>query len=91
MPDLALVSIATTDTSHFSWTAIGATPDEAREALLDGWRAHAEEYGCDPEYVTADSINVITGPVGQAWRDQSPLLHLPCPVGAAAQGTGDAR
>lgn len=69
------VSVAMATTSHFDWVATGPTPEAAREALLAGWREHCRENpGADPAYLAECGINVLTGPVGQAWRDYHPLL-----------------
>jgi len=68
------VSVAMASTRHFDFVATGATPEDARTALMAGWRAHAKQTGADPNYLAADDINVVTGPLGQAWRDYSPLL-----------------
>jgi hypothetical protein len=67
------VSVAETSTYHFDFRAVAATPAEARAALWRGWRAHVAQTDADPNYLTEDAINVMTGPLGQAWRDYSPI------------------
>lgn len=67
------VSIAMAATRHYDFTAVGATPEEARAALLKGWAEHARITGADPDYLLQDAINIVTGPLGQVWRDYSPF------------------
>jgi hypothetical protein len=66
------VFVATAATAHFDFLAIGASRAEAIRALLDAWRDHTKQTGADPTYLTADDINVVNGPPGQAFRDGSP-------------------
>ena len=66
------VFVARAGTRHFDFLAIGASRAEAIGALLRAWRAHARQTGADPRYLTADDIDVIDGPCGQAFRDGSP-------------------
>lgn len=68
------VSVAMASTRHFDFFAVGETPEEAREALWAGWDEHITETGDNPDDLTDDGINVITGPFGQAWRDYTPLI-----------------
>jgi hypothetical protein len=53
--------------------ATGASADEAIASLLKGWREHARQTGADPTYLLRDDINVVTGPLGQCFRDHSPI------------------
>ena len=69
----AVFYVATTDTSHFSWTGIGATAGQARDALMSAWYAHAELTGADPDYIRRDELNVIHGTPGQGFRDYDVL------------------
>jgi len=70
---MTTVFVATVATTHFDFMAIGASRDQAIGALLDAWRAHAQQTGADPTYVTAEDINVAHGQCGQAFRDGSPF------------------
>ncbi|GAA2617338.1 hypothetical protein [Paractinoplanes durhamensis] len=74
-PPEAVVYIATTDTRHYSWTGIGATADEARDALMAAWHAHAEDTGADPQLLRRDELNLLRGPYGQGFRDHTALPH----------------
>lgn len=67
------VYVATTDTRHYSWTGVGATEDEARDALMAAWHAHAADTGADPDYIQRDDINVVAGTFGQGFRDYTAL------------------
>ncbi|WP_430788146.1 hypothetical protein [Actinoplanes sp. G11-F43] len=72
----AVVYVATTDTRHYSWTGIGATAEQARDALMSAWYAHAEATGADPDHIRRDELNVIGGRPGQGFRDYAPLSRL---------------
>jgi hypothetical protein len=67
------VYVATVATSHFDFLAIGASRAEAVGALLHAWHEHARQTAADPQYVTAEDINVVDGQCGQAFRDGSPF------------------
>lgn len=67
----ATVAIALADTGHFKFLAVAADEAGARDALMQAWLAHAELTGCDPEYLRPDEVSVLTGPLGQTWRDGS--------------------
>ncbi|XVV10909.1 hypothetical protein ACQP2X_39640 [Actinoplanes sp. CA-131856] len=67
------VYVATTDTPHYSWTGIGATARQARDALMAAWHAHAKATGADPAYLQRDTLNVIHGAPGQGFRDYDVL------------------
>jgi hypothetical protein len=69
----AVVYVATTDTRHYSWTGLGATAEQARDALMSAWHAHAEATGADPGHIRRDELNVIGGPPGQGFRDYTAL------------------
>lgn len=76
--DTKPVHVATAETGHFSWTATGATADAAREALLAGWNRHCDQVAARDgdeldRHLIDDSINVVGGPVGSAFRDYSPI------------------
>ncbi|MEU4217185.1 hypothetical protein [Actinoplanes sp. NPDC026623] len=69
----ALVYVATTDTRHYAWAGIGDTADQARDALMTAWYAHAQATGADPDHVRRDELNVINGPFGQGFIDYDPF------------------
>ena len=69
----AVVYVATTDTRHYSWTGIGATAEQARDALMSAWYAHAEATGADRDHIRRDELNVIGGMPGQGFRDYDAL------------------
>jgi hypothetical protein len=73
LPEPAVVYVATTDTSHYSWTGLGATAEQARDALMSAWHAHADATGADPGHIRRDELNVIGGPPGQGFRDYTAL------------------
>ncbi|MEJ3745353.1 hypothetical protein WEI85_18925 [Actinomycetes bacterium KLBMP 9797] len=62
-----IVYVAATDTRHFCWAGIGAIDDEARDALMTAWYAHAKATGADPDHIRRDELNVISGPFGQGF------------------------
>jgi hypothetical protein len=69
----AVVYIATTDTRHYSWTGIGATAEQARDALMTAWYAHADVTGANPDHIRRHELNVIHGTPGQGFRDDDVL------------------
>lgn len=68
---------------HFTFTALGHTEQEAREALAAGWAVHCRQYpGADPDYFDPDEdVNVTRMPVGVALRDGDPIQ--PATIAAA--------
>lgn len=65
--------VATMDTEHYHWTALGATEEEARYALSSGFLRHLEALGA--EWDKDDSpedwygVNVLEVQPGQCFRD----------------------
>jgi hypothetical protein len=72
-------------TSHYTFHAIGSTPEHAIETLLAAWQAHARQTSADPDYVTRDDINVVTGKPGNAFRDWSPIATDDFPAGETVE------
>jgi hypothetical protein len=62
--------VATLDTPHFAFLAVGATPAAALEGLRQGWRRHRRATGAGPWADWHDSARVV-GPIepGQCARD----------------------
>lgn len=65
--------LATVDTVHFHFAALGKTEREARSTLLAGWRRHAAEYDADVDLIDDDEIRVEELTVGVAYRDGDKL------------------
>lgn len=81
------VAVAIANTGTYQFIATGATEREAVDAVLAAWREHAERHYLDDTYLDRDDINVMTGPVGQAFRDYKPFPQPletmpPVPTGA---------
>jgi hypothetical protein len=70
-PQPPAVSIGWADTGHFKFLAVGADPDAARAAVMRAWQAHVKVTCADPDYLRPSEVSVLTGPLGQAWRDFS--------------------
>ena len=71
--------IATVETRHFSFIALGETEEQAKKVLMQGWAVHCEETGASKHYITDDDINVTELDVGQCARDHSVLWpRQPC-------------
>lgn len=70
-----IVFVAEASTPHYTWHGIGSTEGEAAEALLTAWRAHAEQYGADPDYLTREDMNFMVGTFGQGFRDREATPH----------------
>ncbi len=70
----ATISVATASTRHWDFMAIGVDEQDARAALMHAWRLHAADTGADPDHLSevGGDINVVTAPIGQAFRDGSP-------------------
>lgn len=71
------IAVATVNTGAFSWIATGGTRHQAVTSLIHAWRTHAERQGLDPTLVTINDVNVIDGPVGAVFRDNSRAEILP--------------
>lgn len=63
------VHFAEADTPSFTFTAVGRSEDEARDAVLNAWTLHASETGADRDYLDADSIVVRELTFGLGYRD----------------------
>jgi len=68
-PPIALAEI---NTGHFTFHAFGATPEQARAALMAAWLQHVTDTGADLDCFPREDINVIEGGYGRAFRDGSP-------------------
>jgi hypothetical protein len=61
------------DSRNFSFEAFAAQREDARAILLDGLRAHGEQYGCEPDWFMfgdADGVEVTEYEIGKAYRDR---------------------
>lgn len=87
MEPMPTVSVAVVNTSHFSFLATGSTPELAAASVIAAWRTHAADMGVDPDGVPDSDINVMTGPIGQAFRDGSPYPRVaePAPRAVASR------
>ncbi len=68
-----IIWVALVNTGHYDFHAFGASKEEARDALLAGWQRHSEATGADSDYVSADEINYVSGPLGTCFRDYSDI------------------
>ena len=78
--------IATMNTEHFDWMAVGASEASAKELIVKAFRKHLK--GCDrttPTWPRSNAkmitaledwygIDIREGGVGTAWRDDSILI-----------------
>ncbi len=69
----SLVTVAVYDTARFSFIATGVDRAGALAALFKAWVRHCNQSGADPNYLILDEVNTVTGPVGSAFRDWSPI------------------
>jgi hypothetical protein len=67
------VCVAIASTRHFDFVVTGPTPEVAKALLMEAWRWHARDTGADPTWLSASDVDVLCGPLGQAWRDGSPI------------------
>ncbi len=70
---MTIVYVATVNTGHFDFMALGVSDDDARTRLLEAWAAHAQQTGATPGLIDRDEINVSSGAIGQVFRDGSPF------------------
>lgn len=68
-PPIALAEI---NTGNFTFHAFGATPEQARGALLAAWAQHVADTGADRDCFPHEDINVLQGGYGHTFRDGSP-------------------
>lgn len=71
------ISVAFADTTHYTFHGLGDTPRQAIDAVMRAWAQHARLTGADPDHMTRDDVNVITGEPGSAFRDLSPFPTTP--------------
>lgn len=69
------IVVATLDTAHLMFTALGTTTEEARDALADAWDAHRAQAGA---VLTFDDlvgdIRYLAGAPGTAYRDGTQII-----------------
>lgn len=58
-------------TDHFTFEAYGATAKEARAALVEGFKAHAVQYGLPGNWHRAFHPTCEGFAIGKAYRDRS--------------------
>lgn len=73
--------IATLETRHFTFTALGETREEALHALRLGWAAHAEQTGARGK-LDEDDVSFLDIEPGQVFRDQTLILSNGIPTTA---------
>lgn len=72
------VIVATLDTSHFTFQAVGRDREEAEAAMVAGFRRHCREYtGADRAFmrnaIIDGEVRFAEIPIGGAARDGEPL------------------
>ena len=73
-----IVFLAELITTHFDFQAIGATEEEARQALERGWQGHRREYShahVSPFSDFAEEVRVTEMKIGEAYRDQERITR----------------
>ncbi len=70
--------LAELSTRSFDFLAFGLTEDEAKAAMQEGWRKHAEQSGATDTWDDVeDSVNYHQLTPGQCLRDGNPLTIIP--------------
>lgn len=69
--ELRTVAVAVYVTSRFSFMATGVNEAEARRALRAAWQRHCTFTGANPLAFVDSDVNVLSGPIGSAFRDGS--------------------
>lgn len=81
-----MMYVAMMETDHYTWTAAGATADDARAALVAAWNRHIEQvpavdrlhggpFMAGDEAVDAYGCRVMLLSVGEAYCDDSRLVE----------------
>ena len=65
--------IATVETRHFSFIALGQTKEQAQATMMRGWKKHCKESGADLDHVKEDDIAIAECRPGQCLRDNQPF------------------
>lgn len=68
------VYVASAETRHYTFSAIGRSEGEARTLCHGAWLAHCSESGADPGHVPEDDIRVERMRFGQGYRDGFEVL-----------------
>lgn len=63
------LTLASLDSSNFSFQAIGETKEQARKALIDGLHIHAQQYKIDRNWWVDYGMNLECVEIGKAYRD----------------------
>lgn len=67
------VYLATFESRHFEFSAVGRTEAEARAALRAGLDEHTKQYNLDADWYTEDDFNLTGMRFGHAMRDHSEI------------------
>lgn len=69
-----MMYLATLETSHFSFAALGATADAAINALCLAWGRHQQQTGTAAPWIEfAEDVQILPMQIGTAYRDGQPL------------------
>jgi hypothetical protein len=85
---MTAVWYAEIDTPHFTFFACGASRQQALQAVMHAWAAHAAQTGADLDYVESNDVNVQRCVLGQGYRDE---VAQPLGETATADGMNTAR
>ena len=72
---MTVLHVASINTHHFNFMALGASAEDATAALLRGWKVHCIEQGhvCDPAHINIEDVITTELAVGQCARDGAPI------------------
>lgn len=56
--------------SHFDFSAVGLSPEQAVDAVMSAWRSHVRATGADPDYIQRDDVQLLPMLPGQGYIDQ---------------------
>lgn len=74
-----MVSIGTVSTEHFAFMAIGRDPEHATALIMQAWNLHADVFGARLDYLTSARVHVITGEIGEVFRDGGRIIDATTP------------
>lgn len=70
------VFVATVDSRHFSFMALGRSHEDAQDALMRGWQKHCEDnWGADVDSIIREDITVVELSDGQCARDGTIIIQ----------------
>jgi hypothetical protein len=55
--------------SRFTFSAVGLTEAQAKDAVMAAWHAHVKQTDADPDYIRREDVQLLEMKPGQGYRD----------------------